>query len=358
MATRWRDIAPAARSARGLAPGRAGVSARGHRLLVGGGAVELAEHEWPDPGPGQILVRVARSQVSAGSEMNAHRAAAASGGEPRPTGYTTVGRVELVGPDVERFRPGDRVLAFGNHASHCLVDLTAPDAWRSYPEAVPDEVTDEQACFAVLGDVALHGVRRAGLQIDESVAVFGAGVVGQLTLQFARLSGAHPIIAIDLVGRRLEMARAHGATHTVDAGREDAAAAVRAMTGGVGAQTVFHCTPVARILQTTMEAAADRGKVVLTGSAPGTAEIGLQVELLRHELSIIGVYESGLEQPHAYWPWSRSRNRRACFRLIASGELTVDDMISHVVPPTRADEMYRLLAAGAGDWMSVIFAWD
>jgi threonine dehydrogenase-like Zn-dependent dehydrogenase len=209
----------------------------------------------------------------------------------------------------------------------------------------------------VLGDVALHGVRRAGLQIDESVAVFGAGVVGQLTVQFARLSGAHPIIAVDLVDRRLDLARANGATHTINSGREDAAAAVRAITDGLGAQTVFHCVPIAQVLQAAMEATATRGKVVVTASAPGIAEIGLQVELLRHELSILGVYESGLDQAHAYWPWTRNRNRRACFRLIGSGQLNVDEMVTHVVAPDRADEMFSMLAAGAGDWMSVYFAW-
>jgi len=56
-----------------------------------------------------------------------------------------------------------------------------------------------------------------------------------------------------------------------------------------------------------MEAAAERGKVILTGSAPGTAEIGLQVELMRRELSIIGNYEIGIDKPHGYWRWTRSR---------------------------------------------------
>jgi threonine dehydrogenase-like Zn-dependent dehydrogenase len=333
------------------------VSNSGQRLLLGSGSVTVADFEWPNPGPNQVLVRVTRSQVSAGSEINAFRTGSADNPTARPIGYTTVGRVERVGEGVEDFCPGDRVLAYGNHASYCLIDLAEP-GWQSHPLHIPDDVTDEQACFAVLGDVALHGVRRANLQIDESVAVFGAGVVGQLTLQFARLSGAHPIVVVDMIDSRLERARDNGATHTANVARENGPAAIRAATGGAGAETVFHCTPIARILQTTMEAAAERGKVVVTGSAPGIAEIGLQVELLRHELTIIGVYESGLDQAHVYWPWTRRRNRAACFRLIASGLLKVDTMVTHVVPPTDAQAMYAMLAAGAGDWMSVIFDWE
>jgi len=107
-----------------------------------------------------------------------------------------------------------------------------------------------------------------------------------------------------------------------------------------------------------METAADHGTVVLSGSAPGTAEIGLQVELLRRELTIVGNYETGLLEPHPYWRWTRRRNRRATFRLIASGQLKVDHLLTHIVSPARAQEMYRMIAAGGSDWLTVTFAWD
>jgi len=329
---------------------------RGKRLVFSPGTtVRVEESDVPEPGPRQLLVRVARSQVSAGSELNGIRALNAAGHGSRLSGYTTAGRVVAVGPGVEGPRPGDRVLAFGNHASHHLVDLTDEAA---VPDLLPEGVSDEQACFAVLGDVALHGVRRARLQIDESVAVFGAGVVGQLTIQFARLSGAHPIVAVDLSQARLELSRRHGATHVVDASVHDSQRAVREITGDIGARAVFHCSANPRLLQTAMEAAADRGRIILTGSAPGVAEIGLQVELLRHELTIAGSYESGVDLPHPYWPWTRRRNRAACYRLIASGQLEVDSLVSHVARPEQAQEMYRKMERGRDDWMSIFFAWD
>ena len=339
---------------------------RGSRLVFfPGGRVALEETAFPDPGERQLLIQVTRSQISAGSEINGYRTLLAATTAPEPaqpaaqgrtSGYTTVGRVVAVGPLVEGFAPGDRVFAYGNHASHFLVDMSDRESWRSYPDRLPSDVTDEQACYAVLGDVALHGVRRATLQIDESVAIFGVGVVGQLTVQFARLSGAHPIVAVDLYPRRLQLAQRGGATHVVDASAGDPVAAVLAITGG-GAQAVFQCSPVAQLLQTTMRAAGQRGKVVLTGSAPGTAEIGLQVELLRRELSILGVYENGLQAAHPYWPWTRQRNRATCYRLIAAGQLIVDPLTSHVVSPERAEEMYRMMAAGGDGWMSVFFNW-
>ena len=125
------------------------------------------------------------------------------------------------------------------------------------------------------------------LQIDESVAVFGQGVVGQLTTALCRLSGADPVIAVDLDADRLALAEQSGATHTVDASKEDGAEAVKSITGG-GAQSVVHATPTSKTLVDCMEAAADRGIVVVVGWPFDTVETGLRDELLRKELQVRG----------------------------------------------------------------------
>ncbi len=206
---------------------------KGQRLVFRPGMrVDVEGFDVPEPGPQQFVLRVLRSQISAGSEMNGLRALDRAGEGTRTSGYTTVGVVERAGPGVAGFREGDRVLAFGNHASHVLVDVSDRTEWRSFPDRLPDGVSDDQACFGTLGDVALHGVRRAQLQIDESVAVLGAGVVGQLTIQFARLSGAFPVIAVDLSAPRLALARRNGATNLVDASAQPAVQGVMEHTSG------------------------------------------------------------------------------------------------------------------------------
>jgi 2-desacetyl-2-hydroxyethyl bacteriochlorophyllide A dehydrogenase len=326
------------------------------------GRVETEEYAVPEPGPRQVLVRVHRSHVSAGTEMNFFRLNPPDGPLQRtPLGYMTVGTVERVGDEISEYAPGDRVLTCGHHGSYWLVDLAAigaTHASENYIQTLDDAVSSDETGLVILGDVALHGVRRAGLQIDESVAVFGCGIVGQLTIQFARLAGAYPIVAVDLYEARLEKARLSGATHLVDAARSDPVQAIRAITEGRGAEAVFHCAPVAGVLQTAMEAAAERGKVVLTASVPSKAEIGLQAELLRHELTILGVYEIGIDQPHGYWPWTRSRNRRACLRLLASGGLRLGHLVTHVVPYTEAEAMVAMMGRGGDEWMGIVFRWD
>lgn len=312
----------------------------------------------PEPQANQLLVRNTHTQVSAGSEANFLRFGPKSYGLPdgqrrANIGYMAVGRVVAVGRDVQGYVVGDRVATASPHGSHSLVDVTATAAI----DPVPEGVADETAGFAILGDVALHAVRRAALQIDQAVAVFGLGIVGQLVLQLARISGAYPLIAIDLLDERLALAKTSGATHVINAAREDVAQRVREITGGAGAEVVFHCAQAADILQVAMECAADRGAVVLTGSPPGTATIRLKEELLRKELRLTGTYESGMNESHVYWRWTRQRNRRTCLRLMASGQLQLGHLLTHVVPAEQAPAIYDLVLRSASGWLGVVFKW-
>ena len=331
--------------------------------VVDGERVVVETYDVPEPGPGEVLVRVNRTQVSAGSEKGRFRGASRPdprtplGYYPEPPGYTAAGRVQALGPGVEGFAIGDRVFAFGRHQSHLLtrIDRYHDAGLRKNVQRIEFDVTDEQACFSRLGDVALHSIRRAGLQPDESVAIFGQGVVGQLIAAFARISGAYPIIAVDLDDDRLELSKTSGATHTVNASKENPVDAVEAITGG-GAECVFHANREAQVLADCVDAAGYGGKVVLVGATRGPVNMYLR-NLLRREISIRGShFVSDVEQ--RYWKWTTSRDRNAIMRMIAQGGLSVDHLISHVVRPEEADEAYRRIIAGPEGWMGVFFAWD
>lgn len=331
------------------------------------GRAELEEFEVRQPGPGELLVENSVTHVSAGSEVNGLRRSALDRGVPpsglseRP-GYAGVGTVVDVGAEVRGFRSGDRVLTMTRHASHWLVQPASPergaaDDATSYIEKIPDTLPDRRATFAILADVALHGVRLASLQLRESVAIYGLGGVGQLIGQFARLSGAFPVIGVDPDLDRQQAARERWATHTT--GRADGPSdqAVHDLTGG-GAQTLFQASANPTMLPEMMRAATNRGKIVIVGAAPhDEVSIGLWSELLHRELRIMGSYSLMGNASSPYWPWTRKVNRRIALDMLASGELQVDYLISHAVPYTEAPEVYETLLAGPTSWLGVQFLW-
>ncbi len=238
-------------------------------------------------------------------------------------------------------------------------------------QKVPAQLSDVEAAFAVLGDVALHGVRLAQLQMGESVAVHGLGVIGLLTTQLCRLSGAYPVIGVDVVAERLELAHTLGATVTIDAAQEDVPTRIRsltelpwryrnflpAMVPGAGAEVQLHCSSNINIYPTMIKAAADRGRIILVGATSGSVPIESQ-ELFRREITLRGSYQTGMAEGHPYWPWSRPRNQQVIMDLIARGELNVKPLISHVVPYREAPALYDLMMNGGVGWMSIFFDWS
>jgi L-iditol 2-dehydrogenase len=355
----------------------------GHRLvLMPDGEVQIESFEVPAPGPDQILVRLRTTQVSAGSEINGLRRRRQATREeqrhfePSGLGYTAIGIVEAVGSETNGFVPGDRVLCGGNHSSHWLVTPSRAENTAAIPqeyriEKLPGDLSDEEAAFCVLGDVTLHGVRRAQIQIGESVAIHGLGVIGLLAVQLCRLSGAHPVIGVDLDADRLILARKLGATHVIDASQEDAVAEIHALTElpwrwrgalpgldqGSGAEIQLHCTSYIGNYPTLLKAAADRGRIVLVGATSGSVAIESQ-ELFRRELQVMGSYQTGMIDSHPYWPWTRARNQQVILDLIRRGELDVEPLISHVVPFGEAPALYDLMAQGPKGWLSVFFKWS
>ena len=321
-----------------------------------GGAVAIEDIEVPDPAPNQILVRSTRSLISAGTELNILELSAT---ERRDPGYALVGQVAEVGRDVDGYAVGDRVLTCLPHQGAGLITIDPDlDDVPAYAGHIPDDVSDEAASFVVLGDVALHGVRRARPGLGDSVAVFGQGGLGQMVTQFARMAGAYPVVAVDLLDERLELAGRSGATHTVNAQREDAVAAVQDLTDG-GARVVFMVTRTPKILPDCLQAAAAGGTISMTGSPPGTVEIGLQVELLRKELSIIGTYQSMYpREPYHMFQWTRAANRQYILDSIARGEFRVDQLISHREPYTEAADLYAMIRRGPAGWLSIVLKWD
>lgn len=311
-----------------------------------------------EPGRGQVLIRTLFSLISTGTELTAY-----SGDFPPDSawsryirypwvaGYANVGEVVALGPDVTNVSEGQRVLSTGPHAS-----LVLADAERVTP--IPDDVSSEEASFMVLSTISLIGVRLAEIKLGEAVVVLGAGLVGQLAAQYARLSGGFPVISVDLAPSRLETARGHGATHTLVGGRPELIDEIRALTRGRLADVAIEATGNPKVIPSLFRWVRRRGRVILLGSPRGKTEVDFHDEVHTFGLQVIGAHNS--VHPTAETPynvWTQARDGELFLDLLSAKQIGVADLISHRYPWQEAPAAYDMLLTDRTQAMAVLLEW-
>jgi len=270
--------------------------------------------------------------------------------QPVALGYCNVGRVAEVGQGVDGFSVGDRVVSNGRHAEIVAVP-------RNLCARVPDAVDDDSAPFAVLGAIALQGVRLAQPTLGESVAVIGLGLVGLLTVQILRANGCR-VLGVDVDASRLDLARRFGA-ETVDAGQgaDPVAAAIAFSRGrGIDAVLLTAATPSSEPVAQAAKMCRKRGRIVLVGVT------GLELsraDFYEKELTFqvscsygpgrydTGYEEAGHDYPVGFVRWTEQRNFEAVLDLMANGSIDVAPLVSHRFAIGEAGKAYDLLASDA-----------
>jgi (R,R)-butanediol dehydrogenase/meso-butanediol dehydrogenase/diacetyl reductase len=232
---------------------------------------------------------------------------------PTIMGHEFTGRVVALGPAAEGLAVGDRVVCgagvscgtcewclrgrtnlcasyytLGLHTHGGLAPYVATPAALCRP--VPGTCSDDAAAMAQPLAVALHALRRSGAQPGQSLAVIGAGGIGSFLVGAAAASGAGAVIAVDIDDGRLEAARALGASHTVNASREDAVEAIRRITGE-GADVVLEASGAPASPGVAI-AAAKRGGTVLI--------VGLQAEPVALDLFSAAIREVDMKTTLAH----------------------------------------------------------
>lgn len=345
------------------------------------GETYVSEVPVPSPRPGMALVRTAVSLVSAGTErmlvefaeknllekarsrpdlvrqvldkarreglLTTVEAAFNRLDQPMPLGYSSAGVVVATGDGVTDLRAGQRVAcAGGNYAVHAEYAVVP----RNLLAPIPDEVGDEQAAFATLGAIAMHGFRLAEVQVGERVAVIGLGLLGLLATGIARAAGCR-VLGVDLDPRRVALGQLLGAECVL---RPQALEAAAAFAHGRGCDAVLICadTPSADPVELAGQLARDRAKVVAIGA------VGLELPrklYFEKELFFVnsrsygpGRYdasyeEGGQDYPIGYVRWTEGRNLEAFVDLLAQGRLAVRPLISHRFSIETAPEAYQLI---------------
>ena len=311
------------------------------------------------PGPDEVIVKVAAAGIC-GSDIGR---VMVTGTYRFPTipGHEFSGSVEEVGAEVRDLAPGDRVAvaplmpcfqcadcASGNYslcADYDFLGSRSDGAFAEYLKAparnvlkVPDHVSLDVAATIEPAAIILHGIHKVDLSLGDAVVVVGCGALGYFALQFAKLSGAQPLIAVDVDDDKLALARDVGADVCINPARVDALAAIRDATGGRGVALALEAAGNDAGRDLSILASAKQAKVILYGTAYGDVTFSEQAfaKIVREEIEIIGSWNSySVPFPGKEW--------FDIMKLLEIGRLQVDPLITHRAGLEDAPEIFRKL---------------
>ena len=267
-----------------------------------------------------------------------------------PAGYSAAGVVVDVGPEVELFQIGDLVACAGagvaNHAE--MIDVPVNLAVK-----LPDGLGTLEGSSVAIGSIAMQGIRRANLTLGESVAVIGLGLLGQITAQLVRVNGCRAM-GMDLDAERIRLAVKIGMDYGIHPGEEDYVDRIKKLTGGFGADAVIVTAATAShdVISQAMQSCRKKGRVVLVG------DVGLNLkrsDFYDKEIDFLiscsygpGRYDSAYEEDGEdyalpYVRWTENRNMEEYLRLLAEGRITLADLQPVVYPVEKATQGYEAL---------------
>lgn len=345
------------------------------------GETTVRELPVPQPGKGSALIQTAYSLVSAGTErtlvefsekniaakaisrpdlvkqvltkakregvLSSIQAAFNRLDQPMFPGYSSAGTIIALGDGMQGFKVGDRVACGGgNHAIHAEYEVVP----RNLLVRLPDTVSFEEAAFATLGSVAIHGFRLASPQLNDTVLVIGLGLLGLMEIQICKAAGCR-VMGMDLSEQRIKQARDFGVEAWT---REEIEDRVPLFTKGRGFDHVLICAGSKDndSIELAGNLCRDRGKVIAIGA------VGLDIPrkiYYEKELSVMvsrsygpGRYdvnyeEKGQDYPIGYVRWTEGRNMESFVDLIADGKMNVRSLITHRIPIDKGEEAYALI---------------
>lgn len=344
------------------------------------GRTEIANVPAPAVGRRQVLIRTTRTLVSAGTErmlvqfgqagwiekarqqpdkVRAVLAKMRTDGlaptieavfnkldQPLPLGYCNVGVALDAGTGVSEFGVGDRVASNGRHAEVVSVPV-------NLCARIPDNVSDDEAAFTVIGAIGLQGIRLAQPTLGEYVVVTGLGLIGLLTVQMLQAQGCS-VLGIDFDEAKLALARSFGAEVVNLGAGEDPVPAAAAFTHGRGADAVIitASTSSNEPIHQAARMSRKRGRIVLVGvSGLSLSRADFYEKELTFQVSCSygpGRYDptyelGGVDYPIGFVRWTEQRNFQAILGMMATKRLDVRPLISHRFAIADAGRAYELV---------------
>lgn len=273
---------------------------------------------------------------------------------PRYPGYSCAGEVVAVASNVTYVKPGDRVVvsAFkGFHRTYGVVK-------DSNLVKIPDGVEYEEAAISYIATFPLAGLRKVKLEPGESCLIMGLGILGQFAVKFARAMGAYPIIAVDPIKERRDMAIENGADYSFDPFDSDAIANIKKVSGG-GVNTAIEVTGVGAGLNQTLDCMKRLGRVALLGC---TRNSDFSVDYYRkvHSpgITLVGAHTNARplvdNYPHYF---TQNEEIRVVLDLIKGKRISLKNVVTETRKPNECTEIYDRLVNDKNFPIGLQFDW-
>ena len=382
----WPAATPAAGPAAALEPPPRG-RLKQLRQYLRNGALDMGEVPLPAVGSGDLLVRTHFSFVSVGTEkmkVSQARMNLAEKARERPDqvrqvlqtlkeqgfvatvrkvqerlkapttlGYSCAGTVVELGSDVHDFQVGDRVACIGEGIATHAEYNTVP---RNLAVPVPAGVSLEAASSSAIGAIALQSLRQAELELGETVAIIGLGLLGQFLVQLCRANGCR-VMGVDLDPGKCALALGNGAESACGVDPHEALRLALQMSGGQGVDAVFVTTSTRDTGPIEMSASLvrDRGRVVCLGNTAIELDwrtwFGKEIDFLFSRAMGAGMFDPdylmrGKDYPIGYVRWTAHRNMQAYLDLFAQGRLDLSRLVTHRFPFDQAITVFDRIARG------------
>jgi threonine dehydrogenase-like Zn-dependent dehydrogenase len=340
-------------------------------VLPGDSTVAMRQYPIPEPGFGQVLLKM-KSSTICGSDIRAiyreHLGKGPEGYQGVIAGHEPCGQIVECGPGMRRFARGDRVIVY--HISGCglcydcrrgyMISCTSPlraaYGWQrdggmaEYLLAdekdlvpLPDVLSYTDGAQVACGfGTCYEALEKIGISGNDSVLVTGLGPVGLATLMLAKALGAHQLIGVDVVPERIELARKMGLVDHAFPSDDRALAKVRDLTGGRGCERAIDCSGNAEARRLAIQGTGKWGKIALVGEG-GSVSFNPSPDMLHDQKTLYGS-----------WVTSVWLMEDLVERLVA-WELHPEKLVTDRFPLDKADEAYRLMAEGRCGKVAVVF---
>lgn len=307
---------------------------------------ELISEEVKPLGPNDVLVRLAVSTISTGTERanlvgevnisvlsnltHAHF--------PRRVGYSSAGTVEAIGSAVTSVSVGDRVaVSWSTHSQFCVVN-------ESKVYKLCDEISFEEAATWHISTFPMAAIRKCRLEIGESALVMGVGLLGMMAIKILKASGACPLIAVDPDENKRKIAKEIGADYVFDPFESDFDKKVKIVTGG-GANVAIEVTGNGKALDSLLDCMTKLGRVALLGCTRSSDfTIDYYKKVHGPGITLIGAHTNARQSfESAPCLWTTRDDVLAVQKLVVHDRLKFVDIVKERHPVTDYASVFKRL---------------